>query len=70
MKIKSEFLKKYVLVDSNGNQFGIQANKIIEERERDFVCITFYEGKSLVARFYNYSSLLELDEKPISSKIH
>ena len=41
MKIKSEFLKKYVLVDSNGNQFGIQANKIIEERERDFVCILF-----------------------------
>ena len=70
MKIKSEILRKYVLVDNNGIQFGIQANKIIEERERDFVCVTFYEGKSLVGRFYNYSSLVQLDEKPISSKIH
>lgn len=70
IKINSKFLRKFILIDNNSIQFSIQANKVIEQRERNFVCITFYQGKSLVGRFYNYSSLICLDEKSISTKIH
>lgn len=70
IKINSEILRKYILIDNKGIQFGIQANNVVEERTKDFICITFWEGKTIIGRFYNYSSLVCLDEKPINTKIH
>lgn len=70
MKINNKIPKKYVVHDQNGNSFGMLADKVVEEREREFVCVTLYLDKKLVGRFYDYGSIIPLDEKPTSDKIH
>ena len=66
----SKTKQKFFLTDSSGNRFGLQATKVIEERENDYVCVTFYENKKIIGRFYNYTSLVLIDEEPINQTIN
>jgi len=70
MKINNKIPKKYVIHDQNGNSFGMLADKVVEERERDFVCITLYLDKKLVGRFYDYSSIVPLEERIENGTLH
>jgi len=69
-KTISNIKRKYFLTDSCGNRFGLQATKVVEEREKDYVCITFYEDKKIIGRFYDYASLVLIDEEPINQTIN
>ncbi len=66
----SKIKRKFFLTDRHGNKFGLQATKVIEEREKDYICVTFYEDKKIIGRFYDYASLVLIDEEPINETIN